>query len=44
MKQIQAIVDGIKKIEFIVKIAKAVLVGFDAFNAELQKSVTDGKE
>lgn len=43
MKQIQMIVDAIKKIEFVVKIARAFLAGFDTFNNELKKSLGDEK-
>ena len=39
MNQIRKITEFIQKFDYIVKVAKAVLAGFDTFNDELNKSI-----
>lgn len=44
MKQIQKILDIINQFDYVVKIAKAALAGYDAFNKELQNQLGNGEK
>lgn len=44
MDKIKMLLGGIKKFDYAVKILKAAIVGFEAFNEELEKSLPNEKE
>lgn len=41
MEKIRALLSGINKFDYAVKILKAAIVGFEAFNDELERSLPE---
>ena len=44
MNKIKMMVEFIQKFDYVIKIAKAAIAGFDTFNNELNKSIVNEKK